>query len=57
MVFKRLEMHIREIKKIIHCSSVDPMFTVFTDRQKWKPYISQSSSLGGEQTGQDKNKE
>ena len=33
------------------------MFTFFTDRQKRKAYISQSSALGGEKTEQDKNKE
>jgi len=33
------------------------MFTFFTDIKKWKAYISQSSALGGEETGQDKNKE
>jgi len=26
----------------------------FTDRQKWKSYTSQSTALGGEETGQDK---
>jgi hypothetical protein len=37
--------------------SVDPILTFFTDRQKWKAYFSQSSTLEGEETGQDKNKE
>jgi len=45
-------------EKIIHRQNqVDPMFTFFTDRQKWKAYISLSSASGGEETGQDKNKE
>jgi len=46
-------------EKMIHRQNqpVDPMFTFFTVRQKWKAYISQSSTLGGEETGQEKNKE